>query len=104
MSDTPAAAPAKKPRQYASEARGSRTRLQGKVVSTKMSKTIVIEIPRVVKHAKYKKYVRLHGKVYAHDEKGEAKMNDIVMVHECRPYSKMKKYRLVQIVRKAAGN
>ena len=56
----------KKPRQYAKPNRGTRTRLQGKVVSTKMAKTIVVEIPRVVKHAKYKKYVRLHGKVYAH--------------------------------------
>src|SRR5688572_7711877 len=93
--------PAKKPREYAEPKRGTRTVFDGIVVSTKMQKTIVVELARLEKHEKYKKYVRRHSKVYAHDEKGEAAVGDTVRVFECRPYSKLKKYRLGSVLRKA---
>lgn len=90
-----------KPREYAERKRGDRTVFDGIVVSTKMQKTIVVELARLEKHTKYKKYVRRHSKVYAHDEKGEAAVGDTVRVYECRPYSKLKKYRLGSVLKKA---
>ena len=92
---------ARNPRHYAEQRRGDRTVFEGIVVSTKMQKTIVVELARLEKHTKYKKYVRLHSKVYAHDEKGEAAVGDTVQVLECRPYSKLKKYRLGAVLKKA---
>jgi small subunit ribosomal protein S17 len=91
-----------KPREYAERSRGDRTVFDGIVVSTKMQKTIVVELARLEKHTKYKKYVRRHSKVYAHDEKGEAAVGDTVRVFECRPYSKLKKYRLGSVLKKAS--
>lgn len=88
-------------RTYAKPPRGTRTVLTGQVVSSKMAKTIVVEVARLEKHEKYKKYVRRHSKVYAHDEKGEAKPGDTVTVYECRPYSKLKKYRLGAVLKQA---
>lgn len=96
---------AKKPRerQYASQERGVRRPLQGIVVSNKMQKTCVIEVERVERHAKYKKYIRRHSKVYVHDEKGEAKVGDTIEVIECRPMSKLKRFYLAKIVKKAGS-
>jgi small subunit ribosomal protein S17 len=93
---------AKKPRHYAERVQGKPCILQGEVVSTKMAKTLVVRVGRTVMHTKYKKYVRKHHKVYAHDEKGEAKLGDEVRVAECRPYSKLKRYRLLNVVRLAS--
>jgi small subunit ribosomal protein S17 len=91
-----------RPRTYAKPPRGTRTVLSGQVVSSgKMAKTIVVEVERIEKHEKYKKYIRRHSKVYAHDEKGDAKLGDTVTVFECRPYSKLKKYRLGAVLHKA---
>jgi small subunit ribosomal protein S17 len=102
-----AAAPSteKKPRerQYAKQERGVRRPLQGKVVSTKMQKTIVVQVERLFKHAKYGKYIRKHSKVYAHDEKGEAKDGDTVQVIECRPMSRLKRYRLESVLKRAGS-
>lgn len=114
MSDTPdttpaaaapeaAAAPAAPARRYANPERGDRTVLEGLVVSTKMQKTVVVEIGRLERHKKYGKYVRRHTKVYAHDEKGEAQVGDTVSVFECRPYSKLKKYRLGAVLKRAGS-
>lgn len=108
MSDTPETTAAtteqpKRERKYAEPKRGMRTALEGIVVSTKMQKTLVVEIGRLEKHSKYGKYVRRHTKVYAHDEKGEAQLGDTVSVYECRPYSKLKKYRLGKVLKRAGS-
>lgn len=105
MSDTPETTTERpaRPRKYATPKRGDRTELEGIVVSTKMQKTLVVEIGRLEKHSKYGKYVRRHTKVYAHDEKGEAQLGDTVSVFECRPYSKQKKYRLGKVLKRAGS-
>jgi small subunit ribosomal protein S17 len=73
----------------------------GQVVSTKMTKTIVVEVSRRVPHPLYKRIVGKRKKFYAHDEEGRAKMGDIVRIVECRPLSKLKRWQLADIVRKA---
>ena len=82
--------------------RNDRKVMQGMVTSNKMSKTLVIQIDRKVKHPMYEKFVSRRTKLYAHDEKGEAKVGDIVEVVQTRPLSKLKRWRLVRIVQKAA--
>ncbi len=73
----------------------------GEVVPTKMAKTIVVEVGRRVPHPLYKRIVSKRKKFYAHDEQGEAKMGDIVRIIECRPLSKLKRWTLGTVVRKA---
>ncbi len=79
----------------------SRLTLQGIVVSDKMDKTIVIEVLMRKLHPLYKKYVNKTKRVKAHDEKNEAKVGDTVRIEECRPLSKEKHFRLVEIVERA---
>ena len=74
----------------------------GEVVSTKMAKTIVVSVSRRVPHPLYKRIVNKRKKFYAHDEESVAKTGDIVRIIECRPLSKLKRWRLGEIVRKAA--
>ncbi len=74
----------------------------GQVVSTKMQKTIVVEVSRRVPHPIYKRIVSKRKKFYAHDEEGRAKTGDVVRIIECRPLSKLKRWRLADIVRRAA--
>jgi small subunit ribosomal protein S17 len=74
----------------------------GQVVSTKMQKTIVVEVSRRVPHPLYKRIIGKHKKFYAHDEESTAKMGDIVRIVECRPLSKLKRWRLAEVVRRAA--
>jgi small subunit ribosomal protein S17 len=74
----------------------------GSVVSTKMQKTIVVEVSRRVPHPLYKRIVGKRKKFYAHDEEGTAKMGDVVRIVESRPLSKLKRWRLAEIVRRAA--
>lgn len=88
------------PQETGASARGQRKVLEGVVVSTKMSKTTVVSIERMEKHQKYMKYIRRHSKVYAHDEQGVAQVGDTVRVVECRPMSKLKRFRLVDVVKK----
>jgi small subunit ribosomal protein S17 len=73
----------------------------GEVVSTKMAKTIVVEVSRRVPHPLYKRIIAKRKKFYAHDEDGKAKMGDIVRIVECRPLSRLKRWQLTDIVRKA---
>ncbi len=73
----------------------------GLVVSDKMDKGIVVRVDRTMKHSLYLKTVRTFSKLYAHDEKNEAKEGDLVRVMETRPLSKLKRWRLVEIVEKA---
>ncbi|MFA6008148.1 MAG: 30S ribosomal protein S17 [Candidatus Shapirobacteria bacterium] len=75
--------------------------LQGVVVSDKMDKTIVIEIMMRKLHPLYKKYVTRSKKFKAHDEKNEAHIGDTVKVEECRPLSRDKRWRLIEIVQRA---
>jgi small subunit ribosomal protein S17 len=81
--------------------RKAKPTLQGTVVSDKMDKTIVIEVLMRKLHPLYKKYVTRTKRVKAHDENNEAKMGDTVRVSECRPLSKEKHFRLVEIVERA---
>jgi small subunit ribosomal protein S17 len=72
----------------------------GQVVSDKMEKTIVVAVENLVEHPLYKKRVRRTKKFQAHDEHNEARIGDIVRIGECRPISKNKTYRLLEIVRR----
>lgn len=83
------------------ETRNTRKTRTGKVVSSKMDKSIVVAIERKVAHPLYKKYFRRTTKFYAHDEKNEAGVGDTVKIMETRPLSKLKRWRLVEIVTKA---
>ena len=74
----------------------------GQVVSTKMAKTIVVEVSRRVPHPLYKRIIAKRKKFYAHDEKGTAKLGDVVRIVECRPLSKLKRWQLAEVVRRAA--
>jgi small subunit ribosomal protein S17 len=74
----------------------------GEVVSTKMAKTIVVEVSRRVPHPLYKRIIGKRKKFYAHDEDGTAKPGDQVRIIECRPLSKLKRWKLVEVVRRAA--
>jgi small subunit ribosomal protein S17 len=83
-------------------ARTSRRKTRiGKVVSTKMDKSILVTIERRVPHPLYKKYFRRTTKLMAHDEKSEAGVGDKVKIMETRPLSKQKRWRLVEILEKA---
>jgi small subunit ribosomal protein S17 len=73
----------------------------GKVISSKMHKTIVVKIDRLVQHPKYKKYVRQFTKLFAHDENNECAEGDVVAIKQSRPFSKKKAWVLVNIVEKA---
>jgi len=73
----------------------------GRVVSNKMTKSIVVAIERRVAHPIYKKYITRTAKLMAHDEKQEAAIGDLVKIMETRPLSKNKRWRLVEIINKA---
>jgi len=81
--------------------RGSAKERIGRVVSNKMSKTVTVAVDRVVQHRLYKKYVRLTKKLYAHDEEGRCGIGDTVRVVETRPLSKLKRWRVAEVLRKA---
>jgi small subunit ribosomal protein S17 len=84
----------------AEDTRGRRT-LTGRVVSNKMQKTIAVEIERLVKHPAYGKYIRRTTKLLAHDENGSSQEGDLVVITPCRPMSRHKSWRLIEIVEKA---
>jgi small subunit ribosomal protein S17 len=84
------------------KAAGRRKEVVGEVVSNKMNKTIVVEVTRKKSHALYGRVISLDKKFYAHDEKNEAHVGDVVRLEETRPLSKLKRWRLKQIIRKAA--
>jgi small subunit ribosomal protein S17 len=74
---------------------------EGTVVSNKMDKTIVIEQRRRVKHPIYKRYITLTKKYYAHDDKNECQIGDFVRIMETKPVSKLKRWRVTEVVEKA---
>jgi small subunit ribosomal protein S17 len=79
-------------------ARGHKKERVGEVISNKMTKTIVVRVQRRFAHPRFKKVVTQFNKFYAHDEKSEAKPGDRVRIQECRPLSKTKRWRLVEVV------
>jgi small subunit ribosomal protein S17 len=83
------------------EERGYRKVRRGYVVSDKMNKTIVVEVEDRVKHPLYGKVIRRSTKIKAHDENNSAGIGDLVLIHETRPLSATKRWRLVEIVEKA---
>ena len=72
--------------------------LQGKVISDKMNKSVTVMLDRRVKHPLYKKYVKRSTKLHVHDENNDCSIGDIVAIQECRPISKTKSWRLVEII------
>jgi small subunit ribosomal protein S17 len=85
-----------------SQARGRRNELVGKVISDKMSKTISVEVYRLVKHSKYSKFIKNSSVFKAHDEKNTARVGDKVLIAASRPLSKTKRWSLVKVI-EAAG-
>ena len=83
--------------------RGERTILTGKVTSAKMEKTIVVEVQRLVQHPKYRRVVRISKKFYAHDENRKAKPGDTVRIVASRPLSKLKRWRLKEVLTRNAS-
>jgi small subunit ribosomal protein S17 len=73
----------------------------GIVTSDKMNKSVVVMVERRVKHPKYGKFVKLSSKFMAHDEKEEAHIGDTVRISETRPLSKLKRWRLVEVIERA---
>jgi small subunit ribosomal protein S17 len=80
---------------------GNKNEKVGQVVSAKMTKTIVVEVTRRVPHPMYKRIINKRSKFYAHDEEQRAKIGDTVRIIECRPMSKLKRWRLGEVLRKA---
>src|SRR5438046_3041572 len=83
------------------QARGIRRVAVGVVTSDKTAKTRRVEIPRLVKHPRYGKYIRRRTICHVHDEANESRQGDTVEIMESRPYSKTKHWRLVRVVQKA---
>ncbi len=80
---------------------GHKNEQVGEVISTKMAKTIVVEVTRRVPHPMYKRIVNKRKKFYAHDEEQTAKVGDVVRIIESRPLSRLKRWRLGTVLRKA---
>ena len=83
------------------EQRGNKIAIKGVVVSSKMDKTIVVRVQRLVKHTVFSKYIRRYVKYKAHDEKNLCKVGDKVLIVESRPLSREKRWRMVEILDKA---
>jgi len=82
-------------------ARSQRKERVGEVISNKMNKTIIVRVERRYPHPTFKKVVTGYKKFYAHDEKGEARPGDRVRIEETRPLSKLKRWRLIEVIEKA---
>lgn len=76
--------------------------VNGRVVSNRMDKTVTIAVERLVRHPLYGKYIRRTTKLHAHDEDNSCQLGDWIAVEECRPLSKIKSWRLVKIIERAA--
>jgi len=84
------------------QAQGRRKEVVGEVVSSRMAKTIVVQVVRKKAHPFYGRVVSKAKKFYAHDEKNDAHVGDVVRLEETRPLSKLKRWRLKEVVRRAA--
>ena len=83
--------------------RGRRNEVIGQVISDKMDKTITVQIYRLVKHSRYKKYVRRTSVFKAHDEKNKAKIGDTVRIFETHALSKTKRWKMIEVIDKNQG-
>jgi small subunit ribosomal protein S17 len=92
-------ATATEPQQSATPKRHLRKTRVGEVVSNKMDKTIVVEVVRRVRHAKFGKIIKRTKKFYAHDEKNQCAIGDLVRVEETRPLSRLKRWQLVEVLK-----
>jgi len=81
--------------------RGIKRQLTGTVVSDRMDKTAVVQVERLVKHPLYKKYIRRRNKFAAHDKDNSCNIGDKVLITESRPISKLKRWRVTEIIDKA---
>src|SRR5215467_13607925 len=88
--------------QQATEKQSRQKELIGYVVSNKMQKTIVVEVTRQKSHPLYKRVIKRSRRFYAHDEQNQAHIGDVVRIVETRPLSKLKRWRLAEILRRAA--
>ena len=95
--------PVKAPTAIEPAKRGEQTALTGKVTSAKMEKTIVVEVQRLVQHPKYRRVVRISKKFYAHDEERKAKQGDTVRIVSSRPLSRLKRWRLAEVLTRNAS-
>lgn len=80
---------------------GRRRQYIGTVISDKMQKTVIVRISHLAKHPKYNRIVKRYNKFKVHDEKDIAKLGDLVRIEETRPLSKDKRFRLVEVIKKA---
>jgi len=81
--------------------KNNKKELIGLIVSDKMDKSVVVQVERFVPHAVYKKFMKQFKKYHAHDEKNECKVGDTVKIIETRPLSKLKRFRVCEIVKRA---
>ena len=100
MAEQDQQSPAQPPPLPASFSRGSRKTRTGEVISNSMNKTIVVRTVTRVPHPKFGKIINQMKKFYAHDEENKAKTGDTVRIMETRPLSKLKRWRLVEVVQK----
>ncbi|MCF8093572.1 MAG: 30S ribosomal protein S17 [Desulfotignum sp.] len=75
--------------------------LKGLIISDKMDKSVVVQVERFIQHNVYKKYIRQYKKYHAHDEKNACRIGDEVQIIETRPLSKLKRFRVTKIIKKA---
>lgn len=78
--------------------RGHKKKREGVVLESKMDKTIVVKVTRLTQHPRYKKYIRVTKKYYAHDAEGKAKAGDKVRIVESKPMSKLKRWALLEVM------
>jgi|DewCreStandDraft_2_1066082.scaffolds.fasta_scaffold01217_27 small subunit ribosomal protein S17 len=83
------------------ERRSKRKQLIGWVVSNKNDKTITVDVERLRRHPRYKRVIRVHKKFYAHDPFNQCQVGDLVRIEESRPLSRLKRWRLVEIISRA---
>jgi len=81
--------------------KGKRKELKGLVVSDKMEKSVIVQVERYIQHKMYKKYIKQYKKYHAHDETNACSIGDEVQIIETRPLSKLKRFRVTQITKKA---
>ena len=85
------------------QARGKRKTRVGTVISDPGAKTVIVEVGRVQRHPRYDKVISARTRCYVHDESGQAAAGDTVRIEECRPMSRLKRWRLVEVVAKGRG-
>ena len=80
---------------------GVRRAVRGNVISARMDKSITVLVVRQFKHPLYKKYIRRSTRLHAHDESNDCKKGDIVLIEECRPISKTKSWRVIEVLERS---